>query len=170
MSPAIFCTTAARWAMATQQPAASPSRQLRRNFRRMRLRTRQRYRALHECARIYHDLAARETKRSERKLMLLCLADEADARVERAEISLRKFRIAPPLPAETRLRRLIRWVLLRWRISWTLALLDRIESRRSRAMLKALMQLARLCRMIATARMRPNQFSIRLSSHHPDDP
>ena len=65
---------------------------------------------------------------------------------------------------------LIRWLLLRWRISWTLALLDRMESRRSRAMLEALTQLSRLCCVIAAARMQPNQFSTRLSSHHSDDP
>jgi hypothetical protein len=40
------------------------------------------------------------------------------------------------LPTETWFHRLIRWILLRWRISWTLALLNRMESRRSRAMLE----------------------------------
>ncbi|HTG51640.1 MAG TPA: hypothetical protein VMA33_02175, partial [Candidatus Tectomicrobia bacterium] len=62
------------------------------------------------------------------------------------------------------------WILLRWRISWTLALLDRIESRRSRGMLEASTQLSRVCRVIAAARIRPNQFFTRLSSYHPDDP
>jgi hypothetical protein len=103
-------------------------------------------------------------------LILLCLAEEADARVERVEVSLRKFRIAHTLPAEAWFRRLTRWFLLRWRISWTLSLLDRMESRRSRAMLEALMQLSRLCRVIAAARMRPNQFLTRLSSYQSDDP
>jgi hypothetical protein len=174
MSPAIFSTTAARWTRATQQSAASPSgptiRRLRRNLRRVRLNITQRYHALHEYARIYHALAAREAKGSERKLILLCLAEEADVRVERVEMSLRKFRIARTLPVETWFRRLIRWFLLRWRISWTLALLDRIESRRSRAMLEALTQLSQLCRVIAAARTRPNQFFTRLSSYHSDDP
>jgi hypothetical protein len=173
MSPAIF-SAAARWTRAAQQSAAprrDPTiRQLRRKLRHVRLTTTQRYRALHEYARIYHALAAREAKGSERESILLCLAEEADVRVERVEMSLRKFRISNSLPTETWFRRLIRWSLLRWRISWTLTLLDRIESRRSRAMLEALTQLSRLCRVIAAARTRPNQFSARLSSHHPDDP
>jgi hypothetical protein len=173
MSPAIF-SAAARWTRATQESAAATRdptiRQLRRKLRRVRLNITHRYHALHEYARIYHALAAREAKGSEHKLILLCLAEEADVRVERVEVSLRKFRIARSLPAETWFRRLIRWFLLRWRISWTLALLDRMESRRSRAMLEALTQFSRLCRVIAAARMRPNQFSTRLSSHHPDDP
>ena len=172
MSPAIFSTIAARW-RATRQSAASRGptiRQLRRTLRRGRLNIAQRYHALHEYARIYHALAAREAEGSERKLVLMCLAEEADGRVERVEVSLRKFRIAHSLPAEMWFRRLLRWFLLRWRVSWTLALLDRLESRRSRAMLEALTQLSRLCLVIAAARMRPNQFSTRLSSHHPDDP
>jgi hypothetical protein len=49
------------------------------------------------------------------------------------------------------------------------ALADRMESRRSRAMLEALTQLSQLCRVIAAARMQPKQFSTRLSSRHPDD-
>src|ERR1700687_4943766 len=97
MSPTIFSTTAARWTGA-QQSAASPSgptiRTLRRNLRRVRLNITQRYHTLHEYTRIYHALAAREAKGSERELILLCLAEEADVRVERAEMSLRKFRIA----------------------------------------------------------------------------
>jgi hypothetical protein len=173
MSPAIF-SAAARWTRATQQSAASPRdptiRQLRRKLRQVRLKITQRYHALHEYARIYHALAAREAKGSERELILLCLAEEADVRVERVEMSLRKFRIAHSLPAETWFRRLIRWSLLRWRISWTLALLDRMESRRSRAMLEVLTQFSRLCHVIAAARPQPNQFFTRLSSHHPDDP
>jgi len=124
MSAAIFSTTAAKWTRAAQQSATSPSgptiRQLRRNLRQVRLKITRRYHALHEYARIYHALAAREAKGSERKLILLCLAEEADVRVERVEMSLRKFRIAHSLPAETWFRRLIRWFLLRWRISWTL--------------------------------------------------
>jgi len=174
MSAAIFSTTAAKWTRAAQQSATSPSgptiRQLWRNLRQVRLKITRRYHALHEYARIYHALAAREAKGSERKLILLCLAEEADVRVERVEMSLRKFRIAHSLPAETWFRRLIRWFLLRWRISWTLALLDRIESRRSRGMLEALTQLSRLCRVIGAARTRPNQFFTRLPSHDPDDP
>ena len=174
MSPAIFSTTGARWTRATQQSATSPRgptiRQLRRNLRQVRLNITHRYHALHEYARIYHALADREAEGSERKLILLCLAEEADVRVERVEVSLRKFRIAHSLPAETWFRRLIRWFRLRWRISWTLALLDRMESRRSRAMLEALTELSRLCRVIATARVRSTQFSTRLSSRHPDDP
>ena len=172
MSPAIFSTIAARW-RATRQSAASRGptlRQLRRNLRHVRLNITQRYHGLYEYARIYHALAAREAKGSERKLILLCLAEEADVRVERVEVSLRKFRIAHSLPAEMWFRHLIRWFLLRWRISWTLALLDRMESRRSRAMLEALTQLSRLYRVIAAARVRSTQFSTRLSSHHPDDP
>ena len=173
MSPAIF-SAAARWTRATQESAASPRgptiRELRRNLRRVRLNITQRYHALHEYARIYHALAAREAKGSERKFILLCLAEEADMRVERVESSLRKFRIEHSLPRETRFRRLIRWILLRWRISWTLALLDRIESRRTRGMLEALTQLSRVCRVIAAARIRPNQFFTRLSSYQPDDP
>jgi hypothetical protein len=173
MSPAIFSATA-RWTRAIQESAASlrdPTiRQLRRKLRQVRLKITQRYHALHEYARIYHALAACEAKGSERELILLCLADEADVRVERVEMSLRKFRIEHSLPRETWFRRLIRWFLLRWRISWTLALLDRMESRRSRAMLEALTQLSRLCRVTAAARIRPNQFFTRLSSHHPDDP
>ena len=98
------------------------------------------------------------------------LAEEANGRIERVEASLRKFRIACSLPQETRFRRLIRYSLLHCRISWTLALLDRLESRRSRAMLEALTQLSRLCRVIAAARRQPNQFSTRLSSEHSDDP
>ena len=129
-----------------------------------------RYHALHEYAQIYHALAAREAKGSERKLILLCLAEEADVRVERVEMSLQKFRIAHTLPAETWFRRLIRWFLLRWRVSWTLAVLDRMESRRSYATLGALTQLNRLCRVIAASRVRPNQFFSRLSSYHSDDP
>ena len=172
MSPAVFSATAARW-MATQQSAASPRghtiRQLRRQLRQVRLNITQRYHALHEYARIYHALAARGVEGSESKLILLCLAEEADARVERAEMSLRKFRIAHGLPAETWCRRLIRWFLLRWPISWTLALLDRMESRRSRAMLEALTELSRVCRVITVARMRSTHFSTRLSSRHPDD-
>ena len=166
MSPAVFSTTAARW-MATQQSAASPRGPTIRQLRQVRLNITQRYRALHEYARIYHALAVREAEGSERKLILLCLAEEADVRIERVEVSLRKFRIAYSLPPETRFRR---WFLLRWRISWTLALLDRLESRRSRAMLEALTQLSRLCRVVAAVRMQPNQFSTRLSSHHSDDP
>jgi hypothetical protein len=174
MSAAIFSTTAARLARATQQSAASPRgpkiRQLRRNLRQVRLSIKHRYHALHEYARIYRALAAREAKRSERELILLCLAEQADMRVERVEVSLRKFRIAHSPPAETWFRRLIRWFLLRWRISWTLALLDRMESRHSRAMLEALTQFSRLCRAIAAARLPSNQFFTRLSSRHPDDP
>src|ERR1700726_1308822 len=173
MSPAIFSTTAVRLTRTTW-PSAAPRgptiRQLRRSLRQVRRNITQRYHALHEYARIYHALAAREPKESERKLILLCLAEEADVRVERVGVSLRKFRIAHSLPAETWFRRLIRWLLLRWRISWTLALLDRMESRRSRAMLEALTQLSRLCCVIAAARMQPTQFSTRLSSHHSDDP
>ena len=165
---------AVRWTMATQQSAASPRgptiRQLRRKLRQVRLKITQRYHALHEYARIYHALAAREAKGSERKLILLCLAEEADGRAERVEISLRKFRIAHFLRAETWLRRVIRWFLLHGPISWTLALLDRIESRRSRATLQALTELSRLCRVIAAARTQRNQFSTRLSSYHSDDP
>jgi hypothetical protein len=173
MSPAIF-STAARRTRAPQQSAASrrdPTiRQLRRKLRHVRLNITQRYRALHEYARIYHALAAREAQGSERELILLCLAEEADVRVERVEMSLRKFRISNGLPRETWFRRLIRWSLLRWRVSWTLALLDRIESRRSRRMLEALTQLSRLCRVIAAARTQPKQFCTRLSSCPPDDP
>src|ERR1022692_32409 len=174
MSPAIISTTAARSKRATRQSAVSPHgptiRQLRRKLRRVRLNITQRYHALHEYARIYHALAAREAKGSERKLILRCLAEEADVRVERVEVSLQKFRISHSLPPETWFRRLIHWFLLRWRISWTLALLDHMESRRSRAMLEALTQLSRLCRVIAAARVRSTQFSTRLSSRHPDDP
>lgn len=173
MSPAIFSTTAVRWTRA-QQSAASPrgslTRQLRRNLRRVRRKITQRYHNLHEYARIYHALAAREPKGSERELILLCLAEEADVRVERVEASLRKFRIAHSLPSETWFRRLIRWFQLHWRISWTLARLDHLDSRRSRAALEALTQLSRLCRVIAAARMRPNQFFTRFSSYNPDDP
>ena len=103
-------------------------------------------------------------------MILLCLAEEADVRVERMKLSLRKFALARTLPAETWFHRLIRWILLRWRISWTLALLNRMESRRSLAMLEALTQLSRLCRVVAAVRMQPNQFSTRLSSHHSNDP
>jgi len=174
MGPAIFSTTAAGWSRVTQQSAASPSgptiRRLQRNLRKVRLKITQRYHALHEYARIYHALAAREAKGSERELILLYLAEEADVRVERVEMSLQKFRIAHTLPAETWFRHLIRWFLLRWRVSWTLAALDRMESRRSYAMLGALTQLNRLCRVIATSRLRPNQFLSRLSSYHSDDP
>lgn len=162
MSPA----TAARGTRATQQSAASPRgptiRQRRRSLRQVRLNITQRYHSLSEYARIYHALAAREAKGSERKLILLCLAEEAGVRVERVEVSLRKFGMAHNLPRETGFRRLIRWFLLRWRISWTLARLDRMESRRSRAMLEALTQLSRLCRVIAAAKKRPNQFFTRL--------
>ena len=172
MSPAIF-GTAARWTRATQQSAwaaRGPTiRQLRRKLRHVRLKITQRYHALQEYTRIYRALAACEPEESERKFMLLRLAEEADVRVERVELSLRKFRVAHSLPRETWFRRLIRWSLLRWRISWTLALLDRIESRRSRGMLEALTQLSRLCRVIAGARMRHNQFFTRLSSCPPDD-
>src|ERR1039457_5205965 len=109
MSPAVFSTTAARW-MATQQSAASPRgptiRQLRQQLRQVRLNITQRYRALHEYARIYHALVAREAEGSERKLILLCLAEEADVRIERVKVSLRKFRIAYSLPPETRFRRM----------------------------------------------------------------
>ena len=174
MSPAIFSTAAARWPRATQQSAASPSgptiRRLRRDLRQVRVNITQRYHALHEYARIYHALAAREAEGSERELILQCLAEEADVRVERVEMSLRRFRNGHSLPAETWFRRLIRWFLLRWRISWTLAVLDRMESRRSRAMLEALTELSRLCRVIAAARVRSTQFSTRLSSYHSDDP
>jgi len=174
MSPAVFSTTAARWRRATRHSAASPRgskiRHLRRKLRQVQRNIGRRYNALHEYARIYRALAAREAKGSERKLILRCLAEEADARVERVEISMRRFRIAHSLPAETRFRRLSRWFLLRWRISWTLARLDHMESRRSRAMLEALTQLSRLCRVIAAARMQPNQFSARLSPGHRDDP
>lgn len=135
----------------------------------MRLGITQRYHALQEYARIYHALAAGEPNGSERKLILLCLAEEADMRVERVKLSLRKFVVARTLPAETWFHRLIRWILLHGRISWTLALLDRMESRHSRAMLEALTQLSRLCRVIVADRMRPNQFLTRLSSHHSDD-
>jgi len=145
-------------------------RQLRRNLRQVRLNITHRYHALHEYARIYHALAAREAKGSERELILLCLAEEADVRVERMKLSLRKSVLARTLSAETWFHRLIRWILLRWRISWTLALLNRMESRRSRAMLEPLTQLNRLCRAIAAARLPPNQFFTRLSSRHPDDP
>lgn len=173
MSPAIFSITAARW-RATRGSAVSPRgptiRQLRRKLRRVRLTITQRYHGLREYSRIYHALAAREAKESERKLILQCLAEEADVRAERVEMSLRRFRIAHSLPAETRFRRLSRWFMLRWRISWTLALLDRVESRRSRAMLEALTQLGRLCRVIAAARVRSTQFFTRLSFRHPDDP
>jgi hypothetical protein len=166
MSPAIS-GTATRRTRATQQSAVSPRghpiSDLQRSLREVRLNITQRYHALHEYARIYHALAAREAKGSERKLILLCLAEEADVRVEHVEMSLRKFGIAPHcLPAETWFRRLIRWFLLRWRISWTLARLDRMELPRSRAMFQALRQPSRLCRVIAAARMRPNQFSARL--------
>jgi hypothetical protein len=174
MSPTVLSTTAARWARATQQSAPSPRRptirQLRWKLRQVRLNITRRHHALHEYARIYHALASREAKGSERKLILQCLAEEADVRAERVEMSLRRFRVAHRLPAETRFRRLIRWLLLRWRSSWTLVRLDRMESRRSRAMLEALTQLSRLCRVIAAARMQPNQFSTRLSPRHRDDP
>ena len=174
MIPAIFTTTAARSMRATQQSAASPRgptiRQLRRKLRHVRLKIIQRYHALHEYARIYHVLAAREAKGSEREMILQFLAEEADKRVKRVEMSVRKFRIAHSLPAERWFHRLMRWFVLRWRISWTLALLERLESRRSRAMLEALTQLGRLCHVIAAARARPTQFSTRLSSRHRDDP
>jgi hypothetical protein len=174
MSPAIFSTIAARWTRATQQSAALPSshtlRQLRRKLRRVRLNLRHLYHAVHEHARIYRSLAAREDEGSKCELILLRMAEEADRRAERVEMSLRKFRVAHSLPAETWLLRMIRWFLVRWRINWSLALLDRMESRRSRAMLEALTELSRLCRVIAAAPMRPNQFFIRLSSRHPDDP
>jgi hypothetical protein len=65
---------------------------------------------------------------------------------------------------------MIRWLLIRWRISWTLALLDRMESRRSRAMFEALTRLKQLCRVIAAAKVRSTRFSTRLSSRNPDDP
>jgi hypothetical protein len=136
----------------------------------VRLGIMDRYHALRECARIYHALAARDPNGSERKLILLCLAEEADERVERVKLSLRKFVVARTLPVETWFHRLIRWILLRWRISWILALLDRMESRHSRAMLEALTQLSRLCRVIAADRMRPKQFLTRLSSSRSDDP
>jgi hypothetical protein len=168
MSPATFSTTTARWTRATQRDPTI--HQLRRKLRQVRLKITQRYHALHEYARIYRALAACEAKGSERELILLYLAEKADMRVERVEMSLRKFRIAHSLPAETWFRRLIRWSLLRSRVSWTLALLDRIESRRSREMLEALTQLSRLCRVIAAARIRHNQFSTRHSSCPPDDP
>jgi hypothetical protein len=165
---------ATRRTRATRQSAAPrggpKNRQLRRKIRQVRLKITQRYHALHEYARIYHALADREAKGSERKFILLCLAEEADVHLARAEVSLRKFQIAHSLSSETWFRRLIRWFLLRWRISWTIARLDRMETRRSRAMLEALTQLSRLCRVIAAARVQPNQFSTRLSSRHPDDP
>ena len=173
MSLGIF-GTAARWTRATQQSASAAvgptMRQLRRKLRRVRLKITQRYHALHEYARIYRALAGREAEESERKFMLLRLAEEADVRVEHVELSLRTFVVARTLPAETWFHRLIRWILLHGRISWTVALLDRMESRHSRAMLEALTQLSRLCRVIAADRMRPNQFLTRLSSSHSDDP
>jgi len=173
MSPAIFGTTAVRWTR-VQQSAASPrgptTRHLRRNLRRVRHKITQRYHTLHEHARIYRALASREGKGSERELILLCLAEEADVRVERIEALLRKFRIAYSLPSETWFRCLIRWFQLRWRVSWTLARLDHLDSRRSRAALEALTQLSRLGRVVAAARMRPNQFFTRFSSYNPDDP
>ena len=174
MSPAVFSATATRWTRASQQsgvshraPTMGP---LRRKLRQVRLNITRRHHALHEYARIYHSLAAREAKGSERNLILSCLAEEADVRAERAEMSLRRFRIAHSLPAETRFRRVIRWVLLRWRISWTLARLDRMESPRSSAPLEALMRLSRFCRVIAAARVQSTQFASRLSSLPPDDP
>jgi hypothetical protein len=174
MSPGIFSTTPTRWTSATQQSAASPHgptiRQLRRKLRQVRLNITRRYHALHDYARIYHALADRAAEGSERELILRCLAEEADVRVDRVEMSLRTFRTARSLPAETWFHRLICWFLLRWRISWTLARLDRMESRRSSAMLEALTQLSRLCRVITAARVRSTQFPARLSSRHPDDP
>lgn len=102
MSPAVFSTTAARWMRTTRQSAASSRgptiRHLRRKLRRVRHHITRRYHALHEYARIYHALAAREAKGSERKLILRCLAEEADVRVERVEISMRRFRVAHSLP------------------------------------------------------------------------
>jgi hypothetical protein len=174
MSPAVFSTTAARWMRATRQSAASSRgptiRHFRRKLRQVRRNITRRYNALREYARIYRALAVREPEESERKLILRYLADEADVRVKRVEMALRKFRIAHSLPPETWLRRLIRWFLLRWRISWTLARLDRMESRRSRAMLEALTQLSRLCRVIVAAKRQPHQFSARLSPRPRDDP
>ncbi len=97
MDPAIF-SSAARRTRAAHQSAASQRdptiRQLRRKLRHVRLNIKQRYCALHEYARIYHALAAREAEGSERKLILLYLAEEADVRLERVEMSLRKFRIS----------------------------------------------------------------------------
>lgn len=135
----------------------------------MRLSIAHRCETLHEYARIYHALAAREDG-SERKLILLGLAEDAQRRAERVEMSLRKFRGAHIRSAGIWCRRVIRWFLVRWRISWTLAILDRMESRRSRAMLEALMRLRQLCRVIAAAKVRPTRFSTRLSSRNPDDP
>lgn len=174
MSPGIFSTMATKRTRALRQSVAPPGgpkdRQLRRKIRQVRLKITQRYHALHEYARIYHALADGEANGSERKLILLCLAEEADVHLARAEVSLRKFRIAHRRPTETWSRRLIRWFLLRWRISWTLARLDCMETRHSRALLEALTQLSRLCRVIVAARRQPNQFSTRLSSRHRDDP
>src|ERR1700676_582165 len=104
MSPAIFGATAAKWTRATQQSAASPRgptiRQIRWKLRQVRLNIMHRHHALHEYARIYHALAAREATGSERELILLCLAEEADVRDERVEVSLRKFGMVRGLPAE----------------------------------------------------------------------
>ena len=96
MDPAIFSTAARRTRVAHQSAAArrAPTiRQLRRKLRHVRLNVTLRYHALQEYARIYRALAARESKESERKFMLLRLAEEADVRVERVELSLRKFRV-----------------------------------------------------------------------------
>ena len=165
MSQPGFSISAVRWAKTIWQPARSPGRPpiwlLRWKLRRVRLKLRYRYQSPHEHARIYRALAARETGGSERELTLVRLAEAADHRVERAELSLRNFRLPFSFPAEPWLARVIRWVLLRWRISWTLTLLDRMESRRSHAVLEALMQLNRLCRVIAAARRRDNHLSTR---------
>jgi hypothetical protein len=173
MEPAIFSPAGRRTTAAYQSGAPRRDltiRQLRRRLRYVRLSIARRYRTLHEYARIYHALAAREVKGSERESILLYLAAQADVRVERVEMSLRRFRISNSIPTETWVRRFIRWSLLRWRVSWTLALLDRVESRRSRRMLDALTQLSRLCRVINAGRTQPKQFSTRLSFCPPDEP
>jgi len=171
MSAAIF-SAAARWTRATQESAASPRgptiRQLRRNLRQVR------------------STSHSATMLSTNTPGFITLSQPARSKDQNANSSccvLRKKRtcvsnawsrhcesFVHSLPRETRFRCLIRWILLRWRISWTLALLDRIESRRSRGMLEALTQLSRVCPVIAAARIRPNQFFTRLSSYHPDDP
>jgi hypothetical protein len=173
MTPVFFTTFTAKETRAAGNqdapPRGRPAWLLKWKLRRVRLRHVRLFQTTHEHARIYRARAAREAVDSQREFILLQLAESATRRAERLGRMLQKYRVARGLPVETRLRRVIRWFLVRWPLRWTLALLDRTHLRRSWAAHEASRQLRHLCRVIGAGRRRSDQVCTRLSPRHGED-
>ncbi len=125
---------------------AKSSRQLHRQIRRVQIALAGLYRITNEDAQICRALSTRYAAISHLTLLFQHRAGASDRRAKRLKELLRDYRVTPTSDGKTWLISLRRWMLVRWRIRWTLALLDCVHLRRSRAAVESMTQLSRFCR------------------------